>query len=77
MGRRFMGQIQLPVFVNGSEFAEAEALINSFGVQAGLEAANRADESRAEGNRLNYCKWRQVERMCVLMSIDVPLGTIH
>ena len=71
------GQIQLPIFVDSNEFEEARTLISHFGPEAGIEAANRAENSQAEGNRLHYCKWRQVERMCVLLSIDVALGTIH
>ncbi len=72
-----MGPVQLPIFVDSSEYDEARSLISAFGPEAGIEAANRADQSQAEGNRLHYCKWRQVERMCVLLSIDVALGTIH
>lgn len=69
--------MQLPVFIDSTNYAEAEQLIHNFGEEAGLEAANRADQSRAVGNHLHYCKWRQVERMCVLLSIDQALGTVH
>lgn len=69
--------MQLPVFIDSTNFSDAEQLISNFGDEAGLEAANRADKSRALGNHLHYCKWRQVERLCVLLSIDQTLGTVH
>ena len=69
--------MQLPVFIDSTSFSEAEQLITNFGEEAGLEAANRADKSRALGNHLHYCKWRQIERLCVLLSIDQTLGTVH
>ena len=69
--------MQLPVFIDTTDYADAEALMRNYGEEAGLEAANRADKSRAVGNHIHYCKWRQVERMCVLMSIDQSLGTVH
>lgn len=69
--------LQLPVFIDSTNFTDAEQLITNFGEEAGLEAANRADKSRAVGNHLHYCKWRQVERLCVLLSIDQSIGTVH
>ncbi|VAW00460.1 hypothetical protein MNBD_ALPHA04-696 [hydrothermal vent metagenome] len=69
--------MQLPVFIDSTNFLDAEQLIDNFGEEAGLEAANRADKSRALGNHIHYCKWRQVERLCVLLSIDQTIGTVH
>ncbi len=69
--------MQLPVFIDSTHYSDAELLITNYGEEAGLEAANRADKSRALGNHLHYCKWRQVERLCVLLSIDQTLGTVH
>jgi hypothetical protein len=69
--------LQLPVFIDSSNYTDAEQLLSSFGEEAGLEAANRADKSRAAGNHIHYCKWRQVERLCVLLSIDATIGTVH
>lgn len=77
---RFFAQepvLQLPVFIDSTNFSDAEQLITNFGEEAGLEAANRADKSRAVGNHIHYCKWRQVERLCVLLSIDQSIGTVH
>ncbi|MEH6758066.1 MAG: hypothetical protein V7676_11175 [Parasphingorhabdus sp.] len=69
--------MQLPVFIDSTNFFDAEQLISNFGEEAGLEAANRADKSRAVGNHIHYCKWRQVERLCVFLSIDQSIGTVH
>jgi len=69
--------LQLPVFIDSNNFSEAEQLMDNFGEEAGLEAANRADKSRAMGNHIHYCKWRQVERLCVLLSIEQTIGTVH
>lgn len=69
--------MQLPVFIDSTHYTDAETLIAAYGDEAGLEAANRADKSRALGNHIHYCKWRQVERLCILLSIDQTLGTIH
>lgn len=69
--------MQLPVFIDSTHFSDAERLITNYGEEAGLEAANRADKSRSLGNHLHYCKWRQVERLCVLLSIDQSIGTVH
>lgn len=69
--------MQLPVFIDSTNFSDAEQLMTNYGEEAGLEAANRADKSRAVGNHLHYCKWRQVERLCVLLSIDQSIGTVH
>jgi len=69
--------MQLPVFIDSTHYSDAELLISNYGDEAGLEAANRADRSRSLGNHLHYCKWRQVERLCVLLSIDQSIGTVH
>ncbi len=69
--------MQLPVFIDSTHYNDAELLISNYGEEAGLEAANRADKSRSLGNHLHYCKWRQVERLCVLLSIDQSIGTVH
>ncbi len=69
--------MQLPVFIDSTHYSDAELLISNYGEEAGLEAANRADKSRSLGNHIHYCKWRQVERLCVLLSIDQTIGTVH
>ena len=48
-----------------------------FGDDAGFEAASRADRSRSVGNHLHFCRWRQIERLIVLMSVGRAVGTVH
>ena len=55
----------------------ATELIARFGVAAGSEAAARADRSRDLGNVVNFCRWRQIERLIVLLSTERTCGTIH
>ena len=57
--------------------AEAAELIARFGDFAASEAAARADRSRDLGNVVHFCRWRQIERLIVLLSSDQALHTIH
>ena len=67
----------LPLYVEPRDVVEAEILINRFGQTAGLEAADRAEASRNIGNHLHYCRWRQIERLIILLSVETTMGTIH
>ena len=55
----------------------AHELIAAFGDDAGFEAAARADKSRDLGNHVHFCRWRQIERLIVLMSVRRAVGTVH
>jgi hypothetical protein len=67
----------LPLYVEPRDVVEAETLIDRFGTAAGLEAADRAEASRNIGNHLHYCRWRQIERLIIMLSVETTLGTIH
>jgi hypothetical protein len=67
----------LPLYIDARDAKEAQALIARFGAGAGLEAAERAEASRNIGNHLKYCRWRQIERLVILLSLQTTLGTIH
>ncbi len=67
----------LPLYVNACDANEAQALMADFGKHAGLEAAERAEASRNVGNHLHYCRWRQIERLVILLSLKTTLGTVH
>jgi len=60
-----------------AHYEDAAELIASFGDNAGFEAAARAERSRDLGNHLNFCRWRQVERMIVIMTNEGVYGTVH
>ena len=60
-----------------SSVQSAEELIAVYGDTAGSEAAARADRSRDLGNHVHFCRWRQIERLIVLMSARRAVGTVH
>jgi len=67
----------MPWVGDRSEVADATTLIAAFGEEAAFEAAARADRSRDLGNHIHFCRWRQIERLIVLMSADGAPGTVH
>lgn len=56
---------------------DAADLIALFGAFAADEAAARAERSRAVGNHLHFCRWREVGRLLALLDGDRATGTIH
>ena len=67
----------LPLYVEPRDVVEATTLMDTFGPKAGIEAAERAIKSRNIGNHLHYCRWRQIERLIIMLSAHTTLGTIH
>ena len=67
----------LSLYVQPKDVAQAEALISDFGKQAGIEAAERAEASRNIGNHIQFCRWRQIERLVIMLTLETSLGTIH
>ena len=67
----------LPYLGDVREVADANELIRAFGESAGSEAAARADRSRDVGNHIHFCRWRQIERLVLLMSMPRAIGTVH
>jgi hypothetical protein len=57
--------------------ADATDLMAHFGGEAAFEAAARAGRSRDLGNVIHFCRWRQVERLVMLLSGDAATGTVH
>jgi len=66
-----------PYLADRSSIAEAAGLLDAYGPAAGLKAAARARASRHIGNHIHFCRWRQIERLIALMSIEEAVGTIH
>jgi hypothetical protein len=60
-----------------SSVTTAQELIATFGDEAGVEAASRANKSRDVGNHVHFCRWRQIERLIILMSVGRAVGTVH
>lgn len=67
----------LPYLSDRASYEDAAELMMRFGDNAGYEAAARADRSRDLGNHIHFCRWRQIERLIVLLSYDQALGTVH
>lgn len=68
----------LPLFVaRRGAITEATRLIDSFGGEAVLHAADRAEQSRGAGNVRSYCHWREVERLIAALCCDEAIGTVH
>ena len=68
---------QLPYLADRAQVHDAADLMARFGDDAGFEAAARADKSRDIGNYIHFCRWRQIERLIVLLSGDGVVGTVH
>lgn len=56
---------------------DAFALVDEFGVDAPVAAAERANRSRDLGNVGGFCHWRQLERVTALLTSDQVVGDIH
>ena len=67
----------LPYLADRAHVTDAAELIAMFGDDAGFEAAARADRYRDLGNHIHFCRWRQIERLIVLMSVQRAVGTVH
>jgi hypothetical protein len=67
----------IPYLADRGSCFDAVELIAAYGAAAGNEAAARADYCRDRGNAVNFCRWRQIERLILLMSIDRAVGTVH
>ena len=66
-----------PYIAGRAALADAALLIETYGDDAGFEAAARAESSRGTGNVLKFCHWRQIERVIVTLSDQEVRGTVH
>ena len=58
--------------------SDAADLIARFGDYAAEEAAARANRSRGLGNVIHFCRWRQIERMILMLSTTERAdATVH
>lgn len=69
--------MHLPILADRRCYDDAAALIDAFGDKAGIEAALRADNSRTVGNHVNFCHWRQIERVLFVLQLEYSIGTVH
>lgn len=67
-----------PMFFTEREtFERAVELLDRLGDEACGEAADQAERSRERGNIVHFCRWREIERLIVLLSLDEAIGTVH
>lgn len=69
--------MHLPLYVENRDVTQAELLISTYGAEASLEAAERAENSRNLGNHISFARWRQIERLIVMLSGKTAVGTLH
>ncbi len=69
--------METPFITSRAALADAATLLETYGDDAGFEAAARAEASRERGNVLRFCHWRQIERVIVTLSDREVRGTIH
>ncbi len=69
--------MHLPLYVENRDVTEAENLISHYGIEASLEAAERSEKSRNLGNHISFARWRQIERLIILLSDQKTIGTLH
>lgn len=68
---------QSPYVHDRAAFDDAADLMAQFGDDAGFQAAARAERSRNLGNAIGFCRWRQIERLIVLLATGRAIGTVH
>ncbi len=69
--------MDVPFINDRASLADAALLLETYGDDAGFEAAARAEASREKGNVIRFCHWRQIERVIVTLSDCEVRGTIH
>ena len=73
-GKALQSHVHLP---DRTAISDAADLITRFGAHAADEAKVRADRSRELGNVVEFCRWRQIGRMILLLSAGRGSSTIH
>ena len=66
-----------PYVASRDDVTDALALMAVFGLDAGFEAQARAARSRDLGNHIHFCRWRQIERLILLLSAENAFGAVH
>ena len=68
---------ETPYLADARPLDDAVHLLARFGQAADDEAAARAARSRAVGNHLHFCRWREVGRLLATLRLRHATGTIH
>ena len=65
------------IIAERATFDGANELIQLYGENAAVEAAERAERCRDAGNVIRFCRWREVTRLILLLDQRGAVGTIH
>jgi hypothetical protein len=66
-----------PFITGRAALADAALLLETYGDDAGFEAAARAEDARDKDNVMRFCHWRQIERVIATLAEQEVRGTIH
>jgi hypothetical protein len=69
--------VPMPYVADRASVDIATALIADRGEDAGAQAALHADQSRTIGNVLSFCRWRQIERLILILQAQKAVTTLH
>ena len=69
--------MDMPFITGRAALADAALLLETYGDDAGFEAAARAEAARDMDNVMRFCHWRQIERVIATLSEQEVRGTVH
>jgi len=69
--------MDMPFITGRAALADAASLLETYGDDAGFEAAARAEDARDKDNVMRFCHWRQIERVIATLSEQEVRGTVH
>jgi hypothetical protein len=69
--------MDMPFITGRAALADAALLLETYGDDAGFEAAARAEDARDKDNVMRFCHWRQIERVIATLSEQEVRGTVH
>jgi len=67
----------MPFVADRAMVHEANGLLATYGDDAGFEAAARAERFRTIGNVSDFCRWRQIERLVLVLCATTAQATVH
>ena len=69
--------IVLPYLSDRADVVAATQLLADHGGAAAVEAAMRAHDGLTRGNVRDFCRWKQIERLVLVLVRQEAVGTVH
>ncbi len=66
-----------PFITGRAALADAALLLETYGDDAGFEAAARAADARDKDHVMRFWHWRQIERVIATLAEQEVRGTVH